>query len=208
VGPGVPGDAPACPVQPPGHYRFGVLVGVQPWPGVKAGSPGVLSGTTLASASLPSADPVSPVCAPAVPVQVQFRRAVRRPVRHRGRRRRLCTGWVHELCFKRLFLPPDYKYPFTYLGDDKVAIQIISLPSLSHPLKSTQSLRISHSTHSNPNPFGRKIEETPIYVSTKPNFIPPCIHRVLLVTLGFVGNPRRLGSPGGIRLVIRPVESL
>jgi hypothetical protein len=108
--------------------------------------------------------------------------------------------------------PPDYKYPFTYLGEDKVAIQIISLPSLplslSPPLKSIQSLRISHSTHSNPNPFGRKIEETPIYDSTKPNFIPSCVHRVLLVTLGFVGNPRRLGSPGGIRLVIRPVESL
>jgi hypothetical protein len=48
----------------------------------------------------------------------------------------------------------------------------------------------------------------PIYVSTKPNLIPPCVHRVLLVTLGFVRNPRRLGSPGGIRLVIRPVESL
>jgi hypothetical protein len=27
--------------------------------------------------------------------------------------------------------PPDYKYPFTYLGEDKVAIQIISLPSFS-----------------------------------------------------------------------------
>jgi hypothetical protein len=84
----------------------------------------------------------------------------------------------------------------------------LCLLSLSPPLKSTQSLRISHSTHSNPNPFGRKFEETPIYVSTKPNFIPPCVHRVLLVTLGFVGTPRRLGSPGGIRLVIRPVESL
>jgi hypothetical protein len=69
-------------------------------------------------------------------------------------------------------------------------------------------LRISHSTHSNPNPFGRKIEETPIYDSTKPNFILPYVHRVLLVTLGFVGNPRWLGSPGGIRLVIRLVESL
>jgi hypothetical protein len=79
---------------------------------------------------------------------------------------------------------------------------------LSPPLKSIQSFRISHSTHSNPNPFGRKIEETPIYVSTKPNFIPPCVHRVLLVTLGFVGNPRWLGSPGGIRFVIHPVESL
>jgi hypothetical protein len=173
-------------------------------------SPGVLSGISLAFASLPGVDPVSPVCAPGVPVQVWFRWAMRHPVRHRGRRRRLCTGWAHELCFKRLFLPPDYKYPFTYLGEDKVAIQIISLPSLSlsPPLKSTQSLRISHSTHSNPNPFGRKIEETAIYVSTKPNFIPPCVHRVLLVTLGFVGNSRRLGSPGGIRLVIRPVESL
>jgi hypothetical protein len=74
------------------------------------------------------------------------------------------------------------------------------LHSLSAPLKSIQNLRISHSTHSNPNPFGRKIEETPIYVSTKPNFIPPYVHRVLLVTLGFVGNPRRLGSPGGIVL--------
>jgi hypothetical protein len=84
----------------------------------------------------------------------------------------------------------------------------ICLLSLSPPLKSIQSLRISHSTHSNPNPFSRKIEETPIYVSTKPNCIPPCVHRVLLVTLGFVGNPRRLGSPGGIRLVILPVESL
>jgi hypothetical protein len=82
------------------------------------------------------------------------------------------------------------------------------LHSLSPPLKSIQSLRISHSTHSNPNLFGRKIEETPIYVSTKPNFIPPCVHRVMFVTLGFVGNPRRLGSPGGIRLVIRPMESL
>jgi hypothetical protein len=48
-----------------------------------------------------------------------------------GRRRRLCTGWAQELCFKRLFLPLDYKYPFTYLGEDKVAIQIISLPFLS-----------------------------------------------------------------------------
>jgi hypothetical protein len=69
---------------------------------------------------------------------------------------------------------------------------------------SSPSLRISHSTQPNPNSFGRKIEETLIYISTKPNFIPPCVHRVLLVTLGFVGNPRRLGSPGGIRLVIRP----
>jgi hypothetical protein len=62
----------------------------------------------------------------------------------------------------------------------------LCLLSLSSPLKSTQSLRISHSTHSNPNHFGRKIEETPIYISTKPNFIPPCVHQVLLVTLGFV----------------------
>jgi hypothetical protein len=58
------------------------------------------------------------------------------------------------------------------------------------------------------NPFGRKIEETPIYISTKPNFIPSYVHRVLLVTLGFMGNPRRLGLPGGIRLVIRSVKSL
>jgi hypothetical protein len=55
--------------------------------------------------------------------------------------------------------------------------------------------------------FGLKIEKTPIYVSTKPNSIPPCVHPVLLVTLGFVGNPRQLGLPGGIWLVIRPVES-
>jgi hypothetical protein len=27
--------------------------------------------------------------------------------------------------------PLDYKYPFFYLGEDKVAIQITSLPSLS-----------------------------------------------------------------------------
>jgi hypothetical protein len=117
------------------------------------------------------------------------------------------TPTLHQLgagsLFQMALSPPDYKYPFTYLREDKVAIQIISLPSLSPPFKSIQSLRISHSTHSNPNPFGRKIEETPIYISTKPIFIPPCVHRVLLVTLGFVGNPRRLGSPGGIRLVIR-----
>jgi hypothetical protein len=29
------------------------------------------------------------------------------------------------------YFPPDYKYPFTYLGEDKIAIQIISLPSFS-----------------------------------------------------------------------------
>jgi hypothetical protein len=35
---------------------------------------------------------------------------------------------------------PDYKYPFTYLGEDKVAIQIISLPSFSlSSLMSSQS---------------------------------------------------------------------
>jgi hypothetical protein len=36
--------------------------------------------------------------------------------------------------------PPDYKYPFTYLGEDKVAIQIIYLPSLSPPLKQHSKL--------------------------------------------------------------------
>jgi hypothetical protein len=105
--------------------------GFQFWPGVKAGSPGVHSGTTLALASLPGVDPVSPVCALDIPVLAWFHQAVRRTVRHRGRWRRLCTGWAQDLCFKWLFLPPDYKYPFTYLGEDKVAIQIISLPSLS-----------------------------------------------------------------------------
>jgi hypothetical protein len=36
--------------------------------------------------------------------------------------------------------PLDYKYPFTYLGEDKVAIQIISLPSLSLSLSSINEL--------------------------------------------------------------------
>jgi hypothetical protein len=105
--------------------------------------------------------------------------------------------------------PPDYKYPFTYLGEDKFAIQIISLPSFSlSSIKEYSKLEDLPFYPLKSKSFGRKIEETPIYVSTKPNFIPPCVHRVLLVTLGFVGNPRRLGSPGGIWLVIRPVESL
>jgi hypothetical protein len=38
---------------------------------------------------------------------------------------------MQDFSLKRLVLPLDYKYPFTYLGEDKVAIQIISLPSLS-----------------------------------------------------------------------------
>jgi hypothetical protein len=116
---------------------------------------------------------------------------------------------------RRISSPNGYFSPRT-INTPSPTLERIRLPfksypclhSLSPPLKSIQSLRISHSTHSNPNPFGRKTEETPIYVSTKPNFIPPYVHRVLLVTLGFLGNPRRLGSPGGFRLVIRPVESL
>jgi hypothetical protein len=56
---------------------------------------------------------------------------------------------VQELCFKWLFLPLDYKYPFTYLGEDKVAIQIISLPSLSLSLSSIKE-------HS-------KLEDLPFY---------------------------------------------
>jgi hypothetical protein len=163
---------------------------------------------------------VLPSPLPACSVHGRCHRAVRRTDRCWSDFAGLCAGWSgteaggadFAPAGRKIFVsngsfsPLDYKYPFTYLGKDKVAIQIISLPylSLSPPLKSTQSLRISHSTHSNPNPFGRKIEETPIYISTKPNFIPPCVHRVLLVTLGFVGNPRRLGSPGGIQLVIRP----
>jgi hypothetical protein len=37
----------------------------------------------------------------------------------------------HRIFVSNGSFPPDYKYPFTYLGEDKVAIQIISLPSLS-----------------------------------------------------------------------------
>jgi hypothetical protein len=89
------------------------------------------SGAALTCASLPGAEPASPGYALDGPVLARFHRAVRQPVRHRCQRRRLYTGWTQETCFKWLFLPPDYKYPFTYLGEDKVAIQIISLPSFS-----------------------------------------------------------------------------
>jgi hypothetical protein len=102
------------------------------------------------------------------------------------------------------FSPLDYKYPFTYLERIRLPFESYHyLLSLSPPLMSSPSCRIFHSTQPNPNSFGRKIEETPIYISTKPNFTSPYVHLVLLVTLGFVGNPRRLGSLGGIRLVIR-----
>jgi hypothetical protein len=135
----------------------------------------------------------------------------------------LCVGWSGAeasatncalagrglLSSNSSFSPLDYKYPFTYLERIRLPFKShLCLHSLSPPLLSSQSYRISHSTHPNSNPFGRKIEETLIYISTKPNLITPCVHRVLLVTIGFVGNPRRLGSPGGIQLVIRPVESL
>jgi hypothetical protein len=143
------------------------------------------------------------------PVLARCDRPVRQLVQRRVWRRRLCTSWARFFCSKRLLLPRTINTPSPTL--EKTRLPFKSYPclhSLSPPLKSIQSLRISHSTDSNPNPFGRKIEETPIYISTKPNLIPPCVHRVLLVTLGFVGNPRQLGSPGGIRLVIHPVESL
>jgi hypothetical protein len=140
----------------------------------------------------------------------------------------LCAGWsdagVGAVDFapvgRRIptpngyFSPLDYKYPFTYLERIRLSFKsyhyLLSLSlslslALSPPLMSSP---IFHSTQPNPKSFGRKIEETPIYISTKLNFISPCVHRVLLVTLGFVGNPRRLGSPEGIRLVICPMESL
>jgi hypothetical protein len=39
------------------------------------------------------------------PVLSQFHQAVRRPVRHRGRCRQLCTGWTQNSSLKRLVLP-------------------------------------------------------------------------------------------------------
>jgi hypothetical protein len=65
------------------------------------------------------------------PVLARCDRPVRRLIRRRVRRRRLCAGWARVFCSKWLLLPPDYKYPLTYLGEDKVAVQIISLPSFS-----------------------------------------------------------------------------
>jgi hypothetical protein len=132
----------------------------------------------------------------------------------------LCAGWSSAGFGGADFAPAghDFSAPNGYfspwtINTPSPTLERIRFPfksylclySLSPPLKSIQSLRISHSAHSNPNPFGRKIEETSIYISTKPNFIPPCVHRVLLVTLEFVGNPRLLGSPRGIWIVIRPV---
>jgi hypothetical protein len=45
----------------------------------------------------------------------------------------------------------------------------LSLSSINEHLKLK---KISHSAHQNPNPFGIKKEEAPIYISTKPYFIP------------------------------------
>jgi hypothetical protein len=63
------------------------------------------------------ASPVSPGCAPAGPAQ--------RPTSPTLRR------LDAEFFLQTVSSPPDYKYPFTYLGEDKFAIQIISLPSFS-----------------------------------------------------------------------------
>jgi hypothetical protein len=140
---GVPGAVPARPVQSPVLYRIGVLEGFSVLVRRKSRAARHTPRRPSTFTDLSGVEPVSPACAPACPVQVRFRRAVRRLVQLSGRRRRLCTGWAQEFCFKRLFLPSDYKYPFTYLGEDKVAIQIISLPSLSlsPPLKSIQFLK-------------------------------------------------------------------
>jgi hypothetical protein len=64
----------------------------------------------------------------------------------------------------------DYKYLFTYLDRIRFFIQIISMPSLSSINELTKLVDLP--TQPNPNFFGRKIEEAPIYISTKAYFIP------------------------------------
>jgi hypothetical protein len=64
----------------------------------------------------------------------------------------------------------DYKYLFTYLDRIRFFIQIISMPSLSSINELTKLVDLP--TQPNLNFFGRKIEEAPIYVSTKAYFIP------------------------------------
>jgi hypothetical protein len=76
---------------------------------------------------------------------------------------------------------------------------IISL-SRSHSIVELQKLEISHFSQLISNPFGEKQEEVSIYKPTKPNITPLSLPRKL-VTLGFVGNHGRLGSPESILVV-------
>jgi hypothetical protein len=61
--------------------------------------------------------------------------------------RRLGAGFLLQTATS----PLDYKYPFTYLGEDNVAIQITSLPSLFLSLSSINELS--------------KLEDLPFYPS-------------------------------------------